>query len=104
MTVPPEKLAVAREARLRLVAEGEQRFLGTGTTAGLGQRHDLVRRHRVGAGLARVAPEGAVATVVAAQGGERNEDLGGEGDGTAPAAIAQLAGAGEKLREPGRGR
>src|SRR5215831_4630062 len=104
MTVPPEKLAMAREARLGLVAEREQRFLGAEATTGLRQRHDLVRRHRVGAGLARIAPEGAVAAVVAAQRRKRHEDLGGERDRAAPAAIAQLAGAGEEIRKPCRGR
>src|SRR2546426_1844603 len=66
----------------------------------LGERQHLLGRHRVGAGLAGIAPEGAIATVVAAEGRQRHEDLGREGDDASPAAVAHLARAREELVEP----
>src|SRR3989454_8473532 len=66
----------------------------------LGERQHLLGRHRVGAGLAGIAPEGAIAAVVAAEGRQRHEDLGREGDDASPAAVAHLARAREELVEP----
>src|SRR5262249_37022080 len=65
---------------------------------------DLLGCHRVRAALARVAAEGAIAAVVAAERRERDEDLRRERDGAAAAAVAQLAGAGDQVVEPGGGR
>jgi len=95
VAVPSEELAMRREQRLRFVAEREEGFFGAEPAARLGERHDLVRRHRVGARLARVAAERAVAAVVAAEGRQGHEDLGGEGDGAATSAVAKLARSGE---------
>jgi hypothetical protein len=72
----PEEFAVLGENRLRPVAQGEQRFLGAESLAGARERQDLLRCHAQRAGLARVAAESAVPAVVAAEVGERDEDLG----------------------------
>ena len=104
VAVPSEELAMRREQRLRLVAQREEGLFGAEPAARLGERHDLVGRHRVGARLARVAAERAVAAVVAAEGRQRHEDLGGEGDGAATSAVAKLARSGEQIVERGRGR
>jgi hypothetical protein len=72
----PEEFAVLGEDRLRPVAQGEQRFLGAESLAGAREREDLLGRHAQRAGLARVAAEGAVPAVVAAEIGKRDEDLG----------------------------
>src|SRR3990167_5796057 len=99
MAVPPQHLTVLGEARLGLVPEREQRLLGAEPPTRLREGHDLVGRERARAGLARIAPEGAVAAVVAAERGEGHEDLGREGHGTAAAAVAHLAGARAELGE-----
>ena len=52
---------------------------------------------RARARLAGIAAEGAVAAVVAAERGERHEDLGRERDGAAVPAIAQRAAAREEI-------
>src|SRR3989442_755991 len=65
------------------------------------ERDDLVGFHRVSTRLARVAAEGAVPAVVAAERRQRHEDLRREGDGAAPAAIAHLTGADEQVVQPG---
>src|SRR5262252_8713564 len=99
MAVPAEEFAMPGEERLRLVAEGEQRLLRAQARAGLGQRHDLVRLHRVSTCLARVTAKGAVAAVVAAERGQRHEDLRRESGRAAAAPVAQLAGLEQELRE-----
>src|SRR5262245_32055823 len=104
MAVLLQEVAVAREERLRLVAQREQRFLRAEPAAGLRERHDLVGLHRVGARLAGIAAEGAVAAVVAAERRERHEDLRRERDGTSASAITHLARAGVELGEPRRRR
>ena len=78
---------MAREEGFRLVPEREQRLLRAQSRARLGEGHDLLRLHRVGAGLAGIAAKGAVAAVVAAEGRQRYEDLGREGDGAAASAV-----------------
>src|SRR6185436_10066515 len=97
MSVALEELAVLGEARLRPIAQREERLLGAEAGAGLRERHDLVRRQRARSGLAGIAPERAVATVVATQRGQRHEDLRREGDGTAASTVAQLAGSRQQL-------
>jgi hypothetical protein len=71
-------------AVLRSVAEGEQRLGATELTALAGDLEDLVggevRRLPVAGEVARCGDEGAVVTPVAAQPGDRYEDLGGVGD------------------------
>ena len=85
----PEERAVLREPRLGLVTEREQRLLGAQPAAGPGERHDLLGRHRVRAGLAGVPAKRAVAAVVAAEGREGDEDLLGEGHAPAPRPVAR---------------
>ncbi len=81
--------AVLREQRLRLVAQGEQRLLRAEAGARARQRQHLVRGHGEGARLAGILPERAVAAVVAAEGGQRDEHLGRERDAAAVAAVPQ---------------
>ena len=57
-----------------------------------GKREDLLRRHEVSAGLARVLAEGAVAAIVAAKGGKRDEDFFREGDDSSLPASANFSG------------
>ena len=108
MPVAPEELALLREGRFGLVSEGEERFLGPEPLPGLHEGDDLVGRHGVRARFARIAAEGAVAAVIAAQGGEGYEDLLREGDGAPTAAVAQRTGrassAGARRRAPLTGR
>ena len=104
VAVPSEELAVRGKHRLRLVAQREQGFLRTQSSPRLCERHDLPRLHRVGSGLARIAAERAVAAVVAAEGRQRHEDLGGKGDRAAPTTVTKLARAGEQVAEPRGGR
>src|SRR5262245_59405441 len=100
MTVTAEELAVRRKQRLRLVAERKERLLGAHATAGLDEGGDFVGGQGVGARLAGVATEGAVAAVVPAQRGERDEHLGRERDGSTAPAIAGFPGSGEKIGKP----
>ena len=84
-----QELAMLGEERLRLVAQREQRFLGAEPLARLDEGEHLVGRHRVGARLAGILPERAVAAVVAAERRQGHEDLGREGDAAAAAPVAQ---------------
>ena len=102
LAVALQELAVLGERRLRLVAEREERLLGAEPRPGLHQGHHFVRRQRVGAGLARVAPERAVPAVVPAQRGQRHEHLGRERHRPPAPAIPHLARAGQELRQPRR--
>src|SRR5262249_13206640 len=104
VAVPPEELAMRSEQRLGPVAQREQRFFGAEPAARLGKRHDLVGRHRVGAGLARVATERAVAAVVATERRQRAKYLGREGDRLAAAVVAELSGARQQVAERRRRR
>src|SRR5437762_1518009 len=88
VAVAAQELAVKGEDRLGLVTEGEERFLRPETRARPCQGQHLLGRHRVGAGLAGITPEGAVAAVVAAQGRQRHEALRREGADASQAAIA----------------
>src|SRR5262245_12470280 len=104
MAVTAQELAMDSETRFRLVAQREQRFLGSQTLAGLHERHHLVGGHRVRARFTGIAAERAIPAVVAAERGERDEDLLGERHRAATAAIAHLAGTDEQIVEPrGRG-
>src|SRR5436309_2677309 len=104
VTVATQELAVAGEGRLGPVTEREQGFLRPEPRAGPGEGQHFLGRHRMGAGLPGIAAEGAVAAVVATQGRQRHEDLGGEGDDSSPATVAHLARASEELVEPRVGR
>jgi hypothetical protein len=97
VTVTAQELAMTGERRLWPVAEREQRFLGAQSRSRLREGHDLVRLHRVGAGLARIAAKRAVAAVVTAQGRQRHEHLGREGHGAPAPTVAQLAGPDQQL-------
>src|SRR5207248_5465903 len=81
------------------VAEGEQRLLGAESRARPTQRDHFVGRHGVGAGLAGIAAERAIAAIVTAERGERHEDLRRKGHDV-PAGITHEGGAGEELVEP----
>src|SRR5438093_8934325 len=87
------------EARLRPVAQREQRLLGAESRACPTQRDHFLGRHRVGAGLAGIAAERAVAAVVAAQRGERHEHLHRKRH-DAPVRVTHGSGAGEQVVEP----
>ncbi len=97
---PAEEVAVLGEERLGLVAEGEERLLRPEALAGLGEGQDLLGRHREGAGLARVLPERAVPAVIAAERGQRDEDLGREGDAPPAASVPERRRRGEQVGEP----
>ena len=79
------------KAQFRLVAQGEQRFGAAGGGAGAGHFQHLVRRH-VGALTGARAREGAVVAQVAAQLGQRQEDLGRPGLIYAERAVAHGCG------------
>src|SRR5207245_1630201 len=90
VAVAAQERAVDGKSRLGLVAEREEGLFRTETRARLSERDHLFGRHRVGAGLAGIAAEGAVAAVVSAEGRQGHEDLGREGDDASPAAVAHL--------------
>ena len=81
--------AVLGEEGLGLVAQREQGLLGAEPGARVREGQHLIGRHREGARFAGILPERAVAAVVAAERGERDEDLGREGDAPAVAAVSQ---------------
>src|ERR1700682_1504116 len=74
-----------------LIAEAEESFLAACLAAPFGKREHLFRRHEVSAGLARILAEGAVAAIVAAKGGERDEDFFREGDDSSLPARANFS-------------
>src|SRR5439155_18879768 len=99
VAVAPEELAVLRDDGLRLVAEGKERLLRAEPAAGLRERDDLIGCQGPRAGLAWIPVERAVAAVVAAQRGERHEDLRRERHRASSAPVAHLRGAREELVE-----
>src|SRR5712691_6721190 len=103
VTVTAQELALDGEARLRLVTQREEGFLRSEPPARLNERHHFVGRHRVRARLARIATERAVAAIIAAEGGERHEDLLRKRHRPPPATIAHVPGASEELVEPRAG-
>ena len=74
-----EGFAHLRKQQLRLVAKTEERLRAAQALALARDFEDLVGRHGMGARIAGIAPEGAVAAIVAAQVGQRQEDLAGVG-------------------------
>ncbi len=76
----PQGRGRLREAQLGLVAQAEQRLLAALGGARAGDVQHLLRRQVARAGLAGIALEGAVAAVVAAVGGQRDEHLARVGD------------------------
>ena len=58
-----------------LIAEAEESFLAARLAALFGKHEDFLRRHEVSAGLAGVLAKSAVAAIVTAKGGERDEDF-----------------------------
>ena len=81
-----------RVTLLGLLAQGEEGLVATGRLPGPGDREDLLGR-QVGRGQpGRRLGEGAVATAVAAQHGQRDEDLGREGDPPAVCLVTCRAG------------
>ena len=100
MSHPTEKVAMLGEEGLGLVAQREERFLGPEALARAGEGQDLLGSHGESAGLARVAPERAIAAVVAAQGGQRDEDFGREGEAPPASAVSRRRGGSQELGEP----
>ena len=92
VAVGGEPVARHRVAELRPLAQREERLMATRLAPGPGDGEDLlggeIRRVQAGRRLG----EGAVAAAVAAQHGERDEDLGGEGDPPAVRAVAHRPG------------
>src|ERR1700722_616426 len=70
-----ESLAHLGEKQFRLVAQAEQSFGAAEFLAGAGDGENLVRGHGVRAGVSGIAAEGAVSAVIAAEIGQREEDL-----------------------------
>ena len=87
-----ERLARRPVAKLRLVAEGEQRLLAAGGAAGLGDRQNLVGRQIGGDASARRRGKGAVMADVAAEPRQRDEDLARVRDRMAESGIAESSG------------
>src|SRR5580704_238283 len=85
-----QELTRLGENALRLIAQAEERFLAAGAAATLGKVEHLVRSHEMRTGLAGVFAEGAVAAVVAAERGERNENFFRETDDRSLPASAQV--------------
>src|SRR6267378_4031318 len=79
-TLITQELAGLGKDPFGLIAETEESFLAAGLAATFGEREHFLRRHEVSARLARVLTEGAVAAIVAAKGGERDENFFREGD------------------------
>ncbi len=89
-------------AELRLVAEREQRLRAAGGGTGTGDLEHLLLAHERSLPATRRPREGAVAADVAAEGGQRHEDLGRVRDHRARAQPSRLGhevvqGRGEKL-------
>ena len=81
-------------AQLRLVAEGEQRFLAARGGAGARDGQHLVPRHVGALSFAGRVREGAVMADVAAELGQRNEDLAGIAERNRMSLVAQSGGRG----------
>ncbi len=96
-----QKLARFRENAFRLIAQAEERFLAARGAALFGESQNLVRGHEMRTRLAGIFAEGAVAAVVAAQRGERDEDFFGEADDGSLPVGAQLSCGGEEIAERG---
>src|SRR6267143_1691410 len=91
-TLITQELAGLGKDPFGLIAETEESFFSPRLAAAFGKREHLFRRHEVSAGLARVLSKGAVATIVAAKGGERDEDFFREGDDSSLPASADFGG------------
>src|SRR4029077_16846929 len=78
-----EEFAGFGENPFGLIAEAKESFLAAGLAGAFGEGEDFVRGHEVGAGLAGVLAEGAVAAIVAAKRGERDENFFREADDVA---------------------
>src|SRR6266849_3443096 len=91
MSVAKKPLAVLGEEGFGPVAEREERFFDAELRSALAERHDFVDLHRVRARLARVAPESAIAAIVAAEVGQRDENFRRKRHDAAVPAIAEQA-------------
>ena len=72
-TLFAQEFAGFRKDPFRLIAEAEESFLAACLAALFCKREDFIRCHEVSAGLAGVLAKRAVAAIVAAKGGERDE-------------------------------
>ena len=87
------------ESQFRLVAQAEEGFGAAHLFAGARDFQDLVRSHGVRAGFAGIAAEDAVAAIVAAQVGQRDEDFARIGDDAGLEALLEFQGGGEESGE-----
>ena len=87
-----ERFARGAVAKLRLVAEREQRLRAAGGRAGAGDRKHLVRGEIGGSPRARPLGEGAIVADVPAKMGERNEHLARVGKMAPMPLVAQTPG------------
>src|SRR5262249_55023857 len=87
-----ERRPVAAEGQLRLVAEAEERLLAAERAPARGPRLDVGRQHGPGVGIVGVFAECAVGAAVAAEVGDRQEDLRRIRDRAAPVCVAPPAG------------
>ena len=94
-----EEFAGFGENLFGLIAEAEERFLAAGLASAFGEGENFVRGHEMRARLAGVFAEGAVAAIVAAEGGQRDEDLFGKGDDIPFGLGADFGGGCQKVRE-----
>src|SRR5260370_7473602 len=75
VTQMTERPSHFREEKFRLVAQAEERFGAAEFLSRAGDSEDFFRSHGMCAGFPGITAENAVATVVAAQVGERQENL-----------------------------
>src|SRR2546423_9792295 len=75
-----QRLTHVRKNQLRLIAQGKKSFSAAQLFAVTRYSQDFVRGHRVRTGLAGIATECAVATIVAAEIRQRNKNLARVGD------------------------
>ena len=99
-----EPLLSLRVTLLRMLSKGEERLGAAQTLSCAGYLQRLLRGHVEGFSLGGRLTEGAVAAEVAAQPGQGNEHLGGEGDDAFLAPVAKNGrGAAEALQVLRRG-
>src|SRR5262249_9429141 len=88
---PRERVAHFRKHRLGSIAETEQCFLTSQSSAGFGNCKDLIRHHRLRPRLPRISSKRAVPTIVSTEVCKRDEDLLRIGDPLSFQPIAQVA-------------
>ena len=92
-----EEFAGFGENFFGLIAKTEEGFLAACVAAAFGKGENFFRGHEMGAGLTGVFAESAVAAVVTAKSGERDENLFRESDDGSFALSTECSGRGKKL-------